>query len=228
MVADTYQARTWRHTNYLQKYIYIYISRTRYTRSWYQRPGTTNHPHHLGTNVMFFLPRPHRITKTSLWINIIHPLPLHFDYYFAFRVTVYCFCLFALGVVANVCCWFFSFGIVVDYFLCTSLLFTPGYFVFTWWPAPTDLYPRTHFTRFLRWCASIHTETLVGGGWCWLDNVQRFSLRKWFHFGDPGKSNNILPLDFVHNPVWELPTSFGRHASLFAVFRCIDEKSCRT
>ena len=58
MVADTYQVRT----GYVFREIQIIYrkkakrSRIRYTR--YQRPGTTNHPHHLGTDVTFFLPRP--------------------------------------------------------------------------------------------------------------------------------------------------------------------------
>ena len=52
------------------------------------------------------------------------------------------------------------------------------------------------------------------GGWCWLDNVQRFPVRKWIHFGDPGKRNNVLLFCFVHNPVWV--AHFGRHASFFA------------
>ena len=107
-------------------------------------------------------------------------------------------------------CWcvliIFSFGIVFNYFICTSYLLR-GTFFFTRWPTPTDLYPPTHFARILRWCASLHTEILVGGGWCWLDDVQRFPVRKWIHFGDPGKSNNMLPFDFVHNLVWELHIS---------------------
>ena len=43
------------------------------------------------------------LTKTLLLINIIYP-PLHFDYDFAYRVKVDDFCLFALGVVADLCC----------------------------------------------------------------------------------------------------------------------------
>ena len=50
--------------------------------------------------------------------------------------------------------------------------------------------------------------------------------RKWLHFGDPPMGNNLFPFDFVNNPVWA--AHFGRHASFFTVFRCIDDKSCRT
>ena len=38
---------------------YTYISWIRCTR--YQRPGTTNHPHHLGADVTFCLPRPQHL-----------------------------------------------------------------------------------------------------------------------------------------------------------------------
>ena len=62
----------------------------RYTR--YQRPGTTNHPHPLGTDVTLFLPRPQHVKKTFL-ITKIYP-PLHLDYYFAFRVITPGYILF--------------------------------------------------------------------------------------------------------------------------------------
>ena len=74
----------------------------------------------VGTDVTVFLPRPQHLTKTLL-INIIYSLPSFwlFFYYFAFRVMVDVFCLFAPGVVAYMCCWLFlSFGIVADFF-CT-------------------------------------------------------------------------------------------------------------
>ena len=72
--------------------------------TWCQRPGTTNHPHHLARGVTFFLPRPQHLTKTLLFINQYNiPPPFHFDYYFAFRVVVDDFCLFALDIVADVC-----------------------------------------------------------------------------------------------------------------------------
>ena len=95
MVADTYARRD---INSLQKN--NKISRIRYTG--YQRPGTTNDPDHLGTDVTFVLPRPQHFTKILL-INIVYPPPVHSDYYLAFRVMVAIFCLFALGVVADVC-----------------------------------------------------------------------------------------------------------------------------
>ena len=72
--------------------------------------------------------------------------------------------LFALGVVVDVYrCWlFFSFG-VVDYCFCTynmHLMFTPWYCLLL-----GD--PHTHVARVSRWRASLHTEMLVVGGWCW-------------------------------------------------------------
>ena len=88
---------------------YTYISWIRCTR--YQRPGTTNHPHHLGADVTFCLPRPQHLTQTLL-INIIYP-PLHSDYSSSFRVVVDGFCLFALGVVADVRYWW-SFSFIWD------------------------------------------------------------------------------------------------------------------
>ena len=77
---------------------------------------------------------------------------------------------------------------------------------------PTHTYPPT--LQGFCWRASLHTEMLVGGGWCWLDDIQRFSLQKWLHFGDSRKSNDMLPFDFVHNPVWEIHTSAGIPPSL--------------
>ena len=65
LVADTYQVRTQRDTNSLRKE--IKMSRIRYT--WYQRPGTTNHPYHLGTDATFFLPRTQPLTKNLLLIH---------------------------------------------------------------------------------------------------------------------------------------------------------------
>ena len=55
---------------------------------------------------------------------------------------------------------------------------------------------------------------LVGGGWCWFDKGQRCPLRKWLHFGDPGKSNNMWSFDFVHNLVWEPHTLAATPLSL--------------
>ena len=56
-------------TNYLQKN--IYVTRIRYTR--YRRPGTTYHPHYLGTGLTFFLQRPQHLKKT--WFSTICPPP---------------------------------------------------------------------------------------------------------------------------------------------------------
>ena len=55
-----------------------------------------------------------------------------------------------------------------------TFFFTSGYFVLTWWPTPDDLYPPTHVAKVWRWRASLHTGMLVGGGWFWLVNIQRF------------------------------------------------------
>ena len=145
------------------------ISRIRYTR--YQRSGTTNQRHHLGTGVTFFLPRPH-LTKTLL-IILIYPLPLHFLCSLAFRVKVDGFGLDALGVVADVCCWFLLHLGLLMFFL-HIMFFTPG--CFSTYTHPPTLQgfcaEANRFTRKSWW--------VVGGGWCWLD-VQRFPLRKWLH-----------------------------------------------
>ena len=109
---------------------------------------------------------------------------------------------------------FFRLGLLLIIFFAHACYLLRGILFMTLWPAPTDLYPPTHFARVLSWRASPHTEMLVGGEWCWLDNVQRFPLRKWLHFGDSGKSNNVLPFDFVHNPVWELHTLAAMPPSL--------------
>ena len=107
------------------------ISRIRYT--WYQRSGTTNHPHHLGTDVTFSLPRPQHLTKTSLFVNrsTIPPPPSvlitisHFVLWLIFFLFVCtwcsCWCVLLIFFIWD-CCWL--------YFFYTYLLFTPGYLVF--------------------------------------------------------------------------------------------------
>ena len=129
------------------------------------------------------------------------------------------FCLLALGVVADVCCWsFHHLGLLlINVFAHTCYLLRLFFFYLgthNHRPILTSWYPRTHFARVFRWHASLHIEMLVGGGWCWLDNVQRCPLRKWLHFGNPGKSNTVLPFDFVLNPVWELHISAATRTSL--------------
>ena len=69
-------------------------------------------------------------------------------------------------------------------------------------------------------------ESLIKQKAHFLDGVRRFPLRNWPHFGDPGKSNNILPFDGSYLSLGA--AHFGWHASLFAVFRWIDDKSRRT
>ena len=139
----------------------------RYTRC--QRPGTTDHPHHLGTDVTVFLSRPQQLTKTFSLINIYTP-PFCFDNHYAFRATVDEFCFFALGVVAesDVCYWFiFSFGVVVDECY-RKYLFTPGYYFLLGEPHPPT---NTHPSTLRGFCANAHRFPLkccwvVGGGWC--------------------------------------------------------------
>ena len=97
----------------------------------YQRPGTTNHPHHLGTDVAFFLPL---LEDTIINQYSIPPPPL--DCSFAFHILVD-------GVVADVCCWFFFIWDCCWPLFCTYMVFNQGYFVLAWWPTPTDLYPPT-------------------------------------------------------------------------------------
>ena len=157
----------------------------------------------------FFFPRPQHLTKTSS-INIIYPPSLHSDILLRFVLWLWFLCVYAWCS-----CWcviIFSFGIVAHYLFCTYLLLPRFFFLHlvthTHRPTPT------HFARVLRWRASLHAEMLVGGGWCWLDDVQRFPLRNWIHFGDPGTRNNTLHFDFVHKPVWELHTSAATPPSL--------------
>ena len=85
------------------------ISRIRYTR--YLRPGTTNHPHHLGTDVTFFFPRPQHLKKTL--INTICPPSISI-------VLLH----FVLWLMAFVCTWcsycvlfFFHLRLLLSFFL---------------------------------------------------------------------------------------------------------------
>ena len=78
------------------------MSRIRCTR--YQRPGTTNHPHHLGTDVTFFLPRSHlKKTLINTWYNIPPPSILIILLHFMVFVCTWCsWCVLLI---------FFSFGL---------------------------------------------------------------------------------------------------------------------
>ena len=133
-----------------------------------------------------------------------------------FRMSCYgWWFLFALGVVADVCWLVFIWS--CSLFFCTHLLFSPGYCFFSLGGPrpPTYTHPPT-LQRFfaltrIAWRWSI-------GGW-WVVLVGRRSEIpptnwKWLHFGYPGKSTNLLPFDFVHNPVWELHTSAATPPSL--------------
>ena len=107
---------------------------------------------------------------------------------------------------------FFPLRIVVDVFLCTYLSFSPFFFLLGGPHPPTY----THPPILQGFSADMHRFTLkcwwvVGGvGW----TTFRDSLQKWFILVTQGKSNNMLPFDFVHNPVWELHTSAGTPPSL--------------
>ena len=71
LLIRTRYARRETHILYRQK---TKISRIRYTR--YQRPGTTNHPHHLGTDVTVFRPHHNTSGRYCTWlINTIYPPP---------------------------------------------------------------------------------------------------------------------------------------------------------
>ena len=143
---------------------------------------------------------------------------------------------FVLWLMIFVClhlcsCWcvlliFFHLGLLLIIFFARTCYLLRGIFSFTWWPTPTDLYSSIHLARVLCWRASLHTEMLISGGLCWLDDVQRFPPRKWRHFGDPDESNNMLPLILFITPSWSC--ALRRHASFLAVSRCIDDKSRRT
>ena len=108
--------------------------------------------------------------------------------------------LFALGVlivVADICWLAFHLGLLlIDVFFAHFLFFQGVVFSLGDPRWPTYTHPPTlQRAKVLRWPASLHTE-LLGGGWCWLGDVQRSPLWKWLHFGDPGKSNNMLPFKF--------------------------------
>ena len=144
------------------------MSRIRCTR--YQRPGTTNHPHHLGTDVTFFLPRSHlKKTLINTWYNIPPPSILIILLHFMVFVCTWCsWCVLLI---------FFSFGLD-DFFTrwCAWYLLRFCHLV-------------TGTPTLQGFCADAHhftTEMLVGGGWCWLDDIEIFPLQKWVHFGDPG------------------------------------------
>ena len=105
--------------------------------------------------------------------------------------------------------FFVAFGIVVHYRYVFAHAIYSGALVFrlvTHTRRPTGI-PTTHFVRVLHWRASLHNEMLVGGGWCWLDDVQRFPVRNWLLLGDPGKQNIMFLSDFVLISVWELHPS---------------------
>ena len=96
--------------------------KTKISRIRYNLVPTTanNHPHHLGTDVTFSLPRPQHLKKTL--INKMYPSPL-FGLFFCIISCYGWWFFFALGVVADVCCWpFFPFGAVVFFAQTCSLL----------------------------------------------------------------------------------------------------------
>ena len=148
-----YQVRTQRDTNYVQKK--TKISRIRYTTR-YQKPGTTNRLHHLGTDVTFFLPQPQHLKKTL--INTISPPP---PFLLFFCISCYgCvyLCLHFLVqllmcVVGNFC----SFG-VVDFLVFAHIVRTcyllRGFVFFLL---------VTHAPTFQWFCADTHRFTLR----CW-------------------------------------------------------------
>ena len=91
---------------------------------------------------------------------------------------------FVLWLMIFVCtwcsCWYvlisFHSGLLLLFFAHTCHLV--GGIVFFHLVAHAHRPIPTHIAIVLRWHASLHTEMLVGGGWCWLDDVQRFPPRR--------------------------------------------------
>ena len=166
-----------RDTSYLQNK--TKISRIRYTR--YQRPGTTNHPHHLQSDMMFSLSLLQHLKKTL--INIVYPHP-SFGLFFAFRVMAD-FCLQLVQLLMCNVDYFFHLGLLI--FFCTCNLLR-GIVFFTCSHPPTYTHPPT----LQGFCADAHRFTLkcwwvVGVGW----TTFKDSPYESDYFGDPGKSNNV-------------------------------------
>ena len=203
-----------RDTNYLQ--IKKKCELQQVSETWYQQSSSP--PGNICDVFGLMTTAPH---EDSVICQYTTP-PVHRDYFFAFLAVVDD----TVFVYPRRCYWCvllntFSFR--------TTCYLLPGmdYFSYllTYNLQPT-VYPPIHFARVFRWRASLHKDTWVGGGWCWFDDVQRFPIRKWLHFGDSGKSNNMLPFDFAQNP--GLGTgNVGRHVSFVSCLRCIDDKSRR-
>ena len=140
---------------------------------------------------------------------------------------------FVLWLMIFVCtwcsCWYvlisFHSGLLLLFFAHTCHLV--GGIVFFHLVAHAHRPIPTHIAIVLRWHASLHTEMLVGGGWCWLDDVQRFTpRRKWLHFGDPGVSNSMFLLILFISQSGSCTRRPPR--SCYAVFCRIDDQSRRT
>ena len=137
------------------------ISRISYTR--YQRNGSTNHPHHLGTDVTFFLPRPPAPHEDI--INQYNTPPLLLSLFF--RFSGWWFCLFALGVVADVC-WLFFHLELFSIILFAQVIYSGVHFFSLGDPHPPTY---THPLTLQGFCADAHRFTpkywwVVGGvGW---------------------------------------------------------------
>ena len=102
------------------------------------------------------LPRPQHPTKTLLLINIIP----HFDYSFCLSCHVW-LTLFALGVVADVCCWFFFvWDCCWSFFLHMLVIYSGVFYLWLCDPHPLTC---THLPTLRGFWADAHHLTLK----CW-------------------------------------------------------------
>ena len=105
----------------------------------------------------------------------------------------------------------FNFGIAVGYWFCIYLLrriYSGFGFLLGHSHPPTYTLSPTHPHSEGVTLTRIASHWNVGRWWVVLVG-QRLEIlpKKWLDFGDPSKSNNIVPFDFVHNPAWALHTS---------------------
>ena len=120
-------------------------------------------------NRFLAFPLPHR--GVFFFHSLIHEILL---------ILLY-FVLWLMIFVCTWCsCWYvlisFHSGLLLLFFAHTCHLV--GGIVFFHLVAHAHRPIPTHIAIVLRWHASLHTEMLVGGGWCWLDDVQRFPPRR--------------------------------------------------